>query len=71
MLFGPTGEYPIGPVDPHDQGELIFEVVADHTHHLVLLNFGTEVRWAGFPPKEARQMATQLLRIAQEVENAH
>jgi hypothetical protein len=71
MAFGPTGKYPLGKLNANDEGELVMGVAADHEHRVVVLQFGTDVRWLGLPPDSARQLAASLIRAAGEVENAH
>jgi len=70
MSFGPTGEFPSGKLNENDEGELVFGVAADHEHKLVVLTFGSEVRWLAMPAEAARQMALSLVRAAGEVDGA-
>ena len=61
----------MGKLNANDEGELVLGVTPDHEHHVVVVQFGTEVRWLGLPPESARQLAASLIRAAGEVESAH
>lgn len=68
MMFGATGRFPEGKIDPSDEGELSFGIGADKKHKVVVLVFGKEVKWLGIPPDIARQMAEKLIEKANELE---
>jgi hypothetical protein len=61
--FGPTGEYPRGSLGPGDHGALKIGVAHDSKGN-VIINFGTDVSWLGFPPEQAIQLAKLIMRHA-------
>lgn len=63
MKFGATGEYPEGSLGPHDEGALRMGVAHD-SKGTVILNFGKEVSWVGFPPEQAINLARMILKHA-------
>lgn len=62
-LFGPTGEFPRGKLNPNDRGALTIGVTHDGEGN-VIINFGTDVSWIGFPPDQATQFAKHILTHA-------
>jgi len=71
MAFGPTGQFPNGKLTEHDEGELVFGVSADKERKVVILQFGSEVRWLAMPADSALQLALSLVKAAGEVDGAH
>jgi len=67
---GKTGNFPRGKLHPADEGEICLAIAADPQHGIVVVDFGTPVRWLGMPPEQARQLAATLFRCAQELEAA-
>lgn len=59
-IFGPTGDYPMGKLNPDDQGGIQIGITHDETG-TVIINFGTEVKWIGMPPDIASQLAQHIL----------
>jgi len=66
--FGPTGKFPMGKIDPTDEGELTIGVAADSANGTVILTFGKPTAWVGFYPAQARAMAAALLKHAETLE---
>ena len=64
---GPTGKFPEGKLNVHDEGE--FEFAVGHDEGNVILDFGKPVVWLGMGPSLARQLAGLLTRHADEVES--
>ena len=50
-VFGETGKFPEGRLDPSDEGELRFGIAADRDNGVVMLEFGKAVKWLGMPLK--------------------
>lgn len=67
--FGPTGKFPHGRLNEHDEGELRFGIAADPDAEIVILNFGTPVSSLGMPPDLAIKLAMSLIRNAQKLTN--
>ncbi len=62
---GPTGRFPRGRLNEHDEGELVMAVgVKDNT---VILAFGKPVSWIGFSRVEAVELAELLKTRAAEL----
>jgi hypothetical protein len=64
--LGPTGNFPRGQINPHDEGELTMAVAIDQG--IVKLVFGKKVAWLGLPAKEAKDLANLLIEKANELE---
>lgn len=56
--LGPTGEFPQGQLNEHDEGEIRLGVGVQDGK--VVLNFGKPVVWIGMDPRQARQLAESL-----------
>jgi len=65
---GPTGHYPAGKADEHDEGELVIALAADHVNAIVRLEFGTRIAWLGLSSQEARELAKRLNRKADDLD---
>ena len=59
---GPTGDYPRGQLNPHDEGAL--KVAIGHESGVVRLDFGEPTAWIGLPPDEALTLAAVLVSHA-------
>ena len=66
---GATGRFPQGMLNAEDDGELQMAVASDPIKRIVIIDFGTPVKWLGLPAKEARKLAAMLLRCTQELED--
>lgn len=66
MGFGKTDQHPEGKLRSDDEGEIKFGVT--HLDGEVVLDFGTSVTWVGMPPSLARQLAINLNKHADEIE---
>jgi len=65
---GPTGHFPDGKLNEHDQGEIAFAITADKTNNLVLINFATPVAFLCMSAKESIELGRLLLAKAAELE---
>jgi hypothetical protein len=61
--FGPTGKFPDGMLGPDDKGGIQIGVAHD-SKGTVIINFGKEVSWVGFPPEGAINLAKLLFTHA-------
>lgn len=59
---GPTGKYPQGKMNKQDEGEL--QIKIGTSDGKVIIEFGTEIKWLGFGPKEAADFAMMLIKNA-------
>lgn len=57
--IGATGQFPEGKLDESDEGEI--RIAIGRKDGKVVIDFGTPVKWIGFTPKLARQLA-ELIR---------
>lgn len=64
--LGATRNFPRGKISADDEGGLRFAVRPWRGE--VRIDFGTEVSWLAMPPGAARQLATVLLKVADEAE---
>ena len=62
MMKKLLGEYPMGKMNADDEGALAFQVgVADGN---VVIQFPKPVKWLGFPPQQAVNLAQLLIKHA-------
>lgn len=66
--LGPTGAYPYGKVDEHDEGEIRIALAIDPAHGIVRMMFGQPTAWIGFPSSHARLLAAALIEKADELD---
>lgn len=66
--IGPTGEFPYGVLDPHDEGELAVAIAADPQHGVIRFEFGKLINFLALPAGHARQLAAVLLAKADELD---
>ncbi len=64
--LGATGQFPRGKIHKTDEGEIVLEVT--HREGNVIIDFGTQVVWLGFPPVEARALAAKIIKHADAIE---
>jgi len=62
MKLGPTGKFPEGKLNQHDEGELQIAVskIGDNIH----LSFGTSVAWFALSKEQAIVFANTIIKIA-------
>lgn len=65
---GPTGRFPRGQLNEHDEGELQLELSILPDKRIVHLNFGAPVIWFAMSPQQARELAAALIRKADALE---
>lgn len=58
LKLGATGKYPEGKLTPSDQGEIAISV--GETDGKVVLNFGKDISWIGFPARQAIELARSI-----------
>jgi hypothetical protein len=68
VKLGATGKFPRGKLNEHDDGGLNIAFVTDQRNGIVRIEFGKSITWLGLPAKEARQMASLLVEIADELD---
>lgn len=64
--MGKTGRFPKGKIAEDDEGELSLAVGTKNG--VVIIDFGTPVKWFGLPPKKARELAIVLMKHADSLE---
>jgi len=64
---GPTGEFPKGKMNAHDEGELVLRVGRTEEGKVVL-EFGKSIAWLGMDPEDAKALAESLVTHAAEAE---
>lgn len=60
--LGPTGDFPHGKIDETDEGGLTIAITCDGEN--VMIHFGKEVSWIGFPTDMAVEFAVSVLKFA-------
>ena len=58
---GPTGQYPEGRINMHDEGEIAISVAVDIQAQRVVVDFGKSIKWLAFNPDQARDMGRLLI----------
>lgn len=61
--LGATGKYPNGSLGPHDEGELQVGIAHD-SKGTVIIDFGKDVSFIGFPQEDAINFAKLILKHA-------
>lgn len=54
--LGATGKFPLGKLNPEDEGELRMAVAADLINNRIVIEFGKPTQWLGLDIAGARQM---------------
>lgn len=67
MMTGKTGEFPKGKLNADDEGGLKMAVAADHAHGVVVINFGSPVKWIGLYPEDVKKLAAALLKKLEDL----
>lgn len=67
-IIGATGEYPDGKLNSDDEGGLLMRMTNDQGN--VVIDFGKQVHWIGFPPEEARLFIAGIQKQIDEIENS-
>jgi hypothetical protein len=60
--IGPTGDYPLGKLNPDDEGGLRIGIT--NKDGAVIINFGTPVAWFGMPQDQAINFARLIMKKA-------
>ena len=60
--FGPTGEFPRGKLNRHDEGALNIGIT--NMNGVVRIEFGKKIAWIGLPPNEALSFAAIIIKHA-------
>ena len=61
---GPTGEFPRGQLNVHDEGQVTIRIGAVQKKNAVIIEFGAPVKWIGFSREEALGLAEILKKHA-------
>jgi hypothetical protein len=64
---GATGSFPKGKIHESDEGEIRFRMVADKVNGVVIVDFGSPVKWLGLPKAEAITIGEALIKHANEL----
>lgn len=64
--LGPTGRFPNGKWDESNEGEL--KIAIGIENDAVVIHFGKAILWMGMSPKNARELAANLMEMADELE---
>ena len=67
MNIGKTDRFPQGKLSEDDEGELAFRIAADPIKNVIIIDFGTPVKWLGFPNDYAIGLANLILKRAEEL----
>lgn len=65
MKLGATGRFPLGKLNNADEGELSLAIGAENGK--VVMNFGKKCSWIGFSPEQAIDIASTLIRHANNI----
>ena len=65
--IGPTGEFPDGKMNEHDEGELKMALAVDAKNKVVVMDFGKPVAWIGLPKQMALDFAKGLTEKANQL----
>jgi len=58
--IGPTGKFPEGKFNEHDEGEIAIAVYPKKGN--IIIDFNSPVHWIGMPPEQAVQLAETILK---------
>lgn len=64
-FVGPTGDFPDGQLSPDDNGGIVIGIGCHEGS--VVLQFGVPIRWIGFTPEQAREIAQGLIEAADKI----
>lgn len=64
--LGGTGDHPRGRLTPTDEGGI--RIAVGSKNGAVVIDFGTPVAWIGFTPAQARQLAADITKHANHVD---
>ena len=67
MSLGPTGKFPRGKFNAHDEGELRIGVA--HKDKTVIIDFGTPTKWIGLDADGALEFATLITSHALQIKD--
>lgn len=67
IVLGPTGQFPEGKISEDDDGEI--QIAVGVRDGVVVIEFGTEVKWIGLPPTQAREIAAMMVKHADYIEH--
>jgi len=64
---GPTGQYPEGKLNSHDDGALMIQFSGDPVSQTVIMKFGTMASWIGFPVNDIDRLCATLQKCKTEL----
>lgn len=65
--FGATNRFPMGKLNEHDEGEIMFGVAADKSQGKIIINFGKPTAWIGMDRQQALDFAALLKQKADDL----
>jgi hypothetical protein len=67
--LGATGNFPLGQINPEDQGEIAVGIAVDRTNQRIVMNLGPRpVKWVSMTTAEARAFGDALRKKATELD---
>lgn len=64
MRIGPTGDFPHGKLNDHDEGGLRVAISSEPDKDIVRIDFGKHIEWLAMPRHMAREFAYAILKHA-------
>lgn len=65
--LGSSGKFPRGKLNRYDEGELTIAISGDPKTNTVIIDFGKRVKWIGFGPDQARELADLIRKNADKL----
>ncbi len=66
--LGPTGDHPDGQISKDDEGALNIGITADKEKGIVILDFGSPVKWIGLSPEDVYGLTKVMIERANEID---
>ena len=65
---GPTGDYPDGQIFKDDEGALNIGIAYDKEKGIVIMDFGSPVKWIGLSPEDVYGLTKVMIEKANEID---
>jgi len=65
--LGATRKFPAGKINPDDEGEVRFAVGTDLKQGLIVIDFGTPIKWMAVGKEQAIEIANALIAHAADL----
>ena len=65
---GPTGQFPRGKLNEHDDGELRVALGIDLTTRTIVMDFSRKISWLGLDHRSAKELAAKLEELAESLD---